>query len=101
VLPGLGENRCGNGKESEMFVLSQPKNESTVIAENTSFSSNWGPDSGFRWRIATMSLQNGRTSPRIRMEKVLAVRQQLAEGGYDMDKRLDAVLDRLLETLKA
>jgi hypothetical protein len=33
------------------------------------------------------------------MEKVLAVRQQLVEGRYDLDKRLDVALDRLLETI--
>jgi anti-sigma28 factor (negative regulator of flagellin synthesis) len=39
--------------------------------------------------------------PPIRMKKVLAIRQQLAEGRYDFDLRLNTVVDRLLNTLNA
>jgi hypothetical protein len=84
-----------------MSISSQLKNKSTIIARNTALSSNWGAGSWVREKITAPALQNNRTLPRIRMEKVLAVRQQLAEGRYDLDKRLDAVLDRLLETLIA
>jgi hypothetical protein len=34
--------------------------------------------------------------PTARRKKVLRLRQQLALGTYDLDERLDAVLDRLL-----
>jgi hypothetical protein len=33
--------------------------------------------------------------------KVFAVRRQLAEGRYDFDERLDAAVDRLVETVTA
>jgi anti-sigma28 factor (negative regulator of flagellin synthesis) len=35
----------------------------------------------------------------IRIERVLAIRDQLAEGRYSIADRLDAVLDRILEDL--
>ncbi|MBN2032604.1 MAG: hypothetical protein JW836_04950 [Deltaproteobacteria bacterium] len=38
---------------------------------------------------------------RVRKCRVLAIRQQVDEGTYDLDERMDAVLDRLLEDLTA
>ncbi len=37
--------------------------------------------------------------PEVRKEKVLDVRQQLTEGKYDLNKRLDIALDKVLEDL--
>jgi hypothetical protein len=37
--------------------------------------------------------------PEIRKEKVLDVRQQLTEGKYDLNGRLDVALDKVLEDL--
>jgi hypothetical protein len=34
--------------------------------------------------------------PKVRRKKIIRVRQQLARGTYDLDERLDAVLDRIL-----
>jgi hypothetical protein len=34
--------------------------------------------------------------PMVRRKMILRVRQQLAHGTYDIDERLDAVLDRIL-----
>lgn len=39
--------------------------------------------------------------PQIRRDKVLAIRLELAKGTYDLDGRLDAVLERLLTMLYA
>jgi len=39
--------------------------------------------------------------PEVRREKVLDVRRQLTEGNYDLDKRLDVALDKVLEYLTA
>ncbi|MHC4323350.1 MAG: flagellar biosynthesis anti-sigma factor FlgM [Planctomycetota bacterium] len=39
--------------------------------------------------------------PNVREEKVLTIRQQLAQGKYDLNGRLDLVLDRLLEDITA
>jgi len=37
--------------------------------------------------------------PEVRKEKVLGVRQQLTEGKYELSKRLDVALDKVLEDL--
>jgi hypothetical protein len=37
--------------------------------------------------------------PEIRRGKVMTLRRRLDEGSYDLDDRLDAVLDRVLEDL--
>jgi hypothetical protein len=42
------------------------------------------------------TLQNSPSLPQIRKKKVFAIKQQLAESTYNLDKRLDAVLERLL-----
>ena len=39
--------------------------------------------------------------PEVRREKVLDVRQQLTKGEYNLKKRLDNVLDKVLEDLIA
>ena len=37
--------------------------------------------------------------PEVRAQKVLNVRQQLTEGEYDLNERLDVALDKVLEDL--
>jgi hypothetical protein len=32
-------------------------------------------------------------------DRIFTIRRQIAEGTYDLDERLDAILDRLLATL--
>ena len=39
--------------------------------------------------------------PEVRKEKVLDVRRQITEGRYNLNERLDAALDRVLEELTA
>ena len=39
--------------------------------------------------------------PEVRKEKVLDVRQQLTEGKYNLDERLDIALEKVLEHLTA
>ncbi|MDO8302327.1 MAG: hypothetical protein Q7T18_03705 [Sedimentisphaerales bacterium] len=38
-------------------------------------------------------------SPQDHTNRIFTIRRQLAEGTYDLDERLDAILDRLLATL--
>jgi anti-sigma28 factor (negative regulator of flagellin synthesis) len=38
-------------------------------------------------------------SKNIREEKVIVIRQQLAEGKYDINKRLNVALDKIIENL--
>jgi hypothetical protein len=86
-------------KECKMSDLSQQNTESTVIAENTNISLNWGAGNKVRGRITAPAFQNIRSLPPVRKKKILKVRQQLAEGTYDIDKPLNIALDRLLEKL--
>lgn len=37
--------------------------------------------------------------PEVKKEKILTVRRQLTEGQYDINKRLDIALDKVLEDL--
>lgn len=37
--------------------------------------------------------------PEVRKEKILGVRQQLTEGKYELNRRLDIALDKVLEDL--
>ena len=39
--------------------------------------------------------------PEVRQEKILDVRRRLTEGKYDLNRRLDNVLERVLEDLTA
>ena len=39
--------------------------------------------------------------PEVRKKKIMDVRQQLTEGKYDLKKRLDVALDKVLEDLTA
>jgi hypothetical protein len=84
-----------------MSDLSQQNTESTVIAENTNISLNWDAGNKARGKIAAPVLQNIRSLPRVSKKKILRVRQQLVEGTYDIDRRLNTVIDRLLEDLVA
>ena len=42
----------------------------------------------------------GQQVPQFRVEKVLDIKRQLAEGRYDIEGKLDVVVDRLLEDLR-
>jgi hypothetical protein len=86
-------------KEFKMSDLSQQNTESTVIAENTGISLNWGTVNKTRKRITASALHKINSLPLVRKKKILGVRHQLMEGTYDIDKRLNAVLDHLLEEL--
>jgi len=86
-------------KESQMSDLSQQNTESTVMAENTGVSLNCGYGNKVRVRTANPAIQNVHSLPRVRKRKILEIRQQLIQGTYDIDKRLNTVLDRLLEDI--
>jgi len=73
----------------------------TVVADYTMLSLNWGTGSRVQERITFSSPPPCGILPPVRMEKVLAVRQQLAEGRYDFSRRLDTLVDRLLKEFNA
>ncbi len=86
-----------------MSLLSQQNTESAVavIDENADISLNCCSGSKARERITAPALQNIRSLPRVHKKKILKVRRQLAEGTYDIDERLHAILGRLLDDLVA
>ena len=77
--------------------INRQKDGIGVIIENTENSLSEIAGYEARGRIAAPVLQNNPSRPRVRKDKVLAVQQQLAEGRYDLDDHLDAVIDRILE----
>ena len=77
----------------------QQNTESRVIPDKTGVSMNWGTGNKSKGRATSSALQNDHSLPPIRKKKVLKVRQQLAEGKYDIGKRLNVVIDRLLEDI--
>jgi hypothetical protein len=82
-----------------MPVLSRQNAESAAIAENTNNLLSEGSDNKDQCTIIALALRKIASLPRVRKDKVLAVRKQLAEGIYDLDQRLDAVLDSLLAAI--
>jgi len=60
-----------------MSDLSQQNTESTIIAENTDFSLNWGAGNKAQDRINAPALQNIHSLPLVRKKKILEVREQL------------------------
>ena len=46
-------------------------------------------------------LRNIASLPEIRQEKVLGIRRQITQGSYDLNGRLDNVIDKVLEDLMA
>jgi anti-sigma28 factor (negative regulator of flagellin synthesis) len=79
-----------------MSFTSQQKDGTAVIAGNTEIPLTKGVGYKARGMITAPAMQNTPSLPHIRNKKVLAVRQQLAEGRYDLDEHLDSAVDRLL-----
>jgi len=86
-------------KGSQMSDLNQQNTESTEMDVNTDSSLNCGSGNKARVRTANPAIQNDHSLPRVRKRKIIMVRQQLAKGTYDIDKRLNTALDRLLEDI--
>jgi anti-sigma28 factor (negative regulator of flagellin synthesis) len=86
-------------KESKMTVLSQQNTQATATAENTDISLNWGASNNARGRITAPALQKKHLLPLVRQKKILEIRQQITEGTYDLDKRLNIALDYLLDDI--
>jgi hypothetical protein len=78
-----------------MPVISRQKDGVAAIVENTENPLSEGAGNKARGRISAPAMQNTPSLPRIRNRKVLAVRQQLGEGIYDLDERENAILDLL------
>jgi hypothetical protein len=86
-------------KEFRMSVLRRQKGREAVIVKRTRIPLSEGACNEARDRATVQGMQNIPPLPRVHKVKVLAVRQQLAEGGYDFDERLDTAVDRLVATV--
>jgi hypothetical protein len=82
-----------------MSDLSQQNTVATIIAENTDVYLDWDSGNKSQGRITAPALQKIHSLPPIRKKKILNIRQQLVKGTYNIDKRLNAILDQLLEEL--
>lgn len=84
-----------------MSDIYQRNRVSTAIPRNKGISLDWG--TGVKARRAAPASATPLPSelPQGRREKVLAVRRQIAEGTYNPDNRINAILDRLLKVLVA
>jgi len=79
-----------------MSILSRRNDESAAILDNTEIFLSEGTGNKDQKRMTALTLQNSPSLPQIREKKVFAIKQQLAESTYELDKRLDVVLERLL-----
>lgn len=79
-----------------MIALDEQNTESTAIDKSNAFSYYWGMDFDAWKQIPTPAKCFIRTLPPSRREKILSIRRQIAEGTYDLNVRLNIVLDRLL-----
>ncbi len=79
-----------------MLVLTECEDCLTISGQKTETAIAEASVSRIRPRITPPMLQQIASLPPARIVKILEVREQLAQGKYDLDERLDAVLDRLL-----
>ena len=77
-----------------MSVLSQQKSSAAVRSTKTPLSRR--ADNSTRGGVTARGMHNIPSLLRVHEIKVLTVRQQLVEGRYDLDDRLDAAVDCLL-----
>jgi anti-sigma28 factor (negative regulator of flagellin synthesis) len=82
-----------------MSDLSQQDNESTAIAENTDVNSDCSLGIKARGKIVISAMQKIHSLQPVRNKKIFKIRQQLAEGTYKIDERLNVALDHILEDL--
>jgi anti-sigma28 factor (negative regulator of flagellin synthesis) len=84
-----------------MSDICQWNRKSTAIPRKKGISLNWGTGVKVRRRATAPVMHLFGMLPQSRKEKVLVVRQQIAEGTYDLDKHMDSILDRLLKDFVA
>jgi hypothetical protein len=97
---GLGDNLTRLTKEPPMLVLTERKDVATINGENTESTMALVSVNRMRPKITPPMLQRIISKPPARIVKILEIRERLALGIYDIDKRLDAVLDRILADIK-
>ncbi|MHC4742627.1 MAG: hypothetical protein ACYS8Z_11985 [Planctomycetota bacterium] len=82
-----------------MSVLGCPRAESAVAVESEESLSSEGAANRARYTMSALAFRKIVALSRVRKGKVLAIRQQVDEGIYNLDERMDVVLERLLEAV--
>jgi hypothetical protein len=93
---GLGNNLARLTKEPPMPVFTECRGVATISGQNTEETIAEASGRKLRPPITPLMLQYIAWLPQARRNKILEIRKQLARGTYDLNERLDAVLDRLL-----
>ena len=83
-----------------MPVLTECEDCLTISGQNTESAIAEASGGGMRPKITPPMLQRIISKPPARIVKILEIRERLALGVYDIDKRMDAVLDRILADIK-
>jgi hypothetical protein len=86
-------------KEPDRKVLNKCKDEPTAVRESTRSTITEVIDSNISLEITPSMKRKAASLPEVRIEKVIGVWAQIAQGTYDLDKRLDAILDRILKDI--
>jgi len=87
----MSQYKLKNSNSLLLDVTSQLADSQDILAEELLKNVNTSPLGQLLKKIAAL--------PEIRQEKVVDVRSQLQRGDYDLNKRLDLALDRVLEEL--
>ena len=93
---GLEDNFTHPTKVPPTLVFTEYRDRATISGQNTEGTITETSGCMMQPRITPPMLQGIVSLPRARIVKILEIREQLARGIYDLDERLDAVLDRLL-----
>ena len=72
------------------------RNGPAAVGESTASTITEVIDSNIPLEITPSMKRKAASSPQVRIEKVIGVWVQIAQGTYDLDERLDPVLDRIL-----
>jgi hypothetical protein len=97
----VGDNLACVKKEPQMLVFTEYRERAAISRQNTESTLAEVSVSRIRPPITPPMLHKIASLPPARIVKILEVREQLARGTYDLDERLDAVLDRLLADIKS
>jgi len=91
-MPDSGSNgRLESGNRQTNFVGHDLAADEDLLMEQILENINTTPIGQVLKKIASL--------PEVRREKILDVRRQLTEGKYNLNERLDIVLDKVLEDL--
>ena len=82
-----------------MLVLTGQRDELIVIGDRVQITMAKVRGDKVRLGITARVLERIASLPKVRKEKVLTVRRQLAERKYPINERLNVALDRLIEDL--